>query len=129
MIAAAEGRLTTTQAELDAIATEVAAIAARDQHHGRERARLGRERAVAGAGAAVGTWRDQLGALGELLLVEDPALPAAEALAADRQAQARKKLEEARATRSHTGSARTTIVRKRKRVVLKSSSRPIQWMK
>ena len=107
VIAGAEGRLAATQAELDAIAAEVAAIAARDQHHGRERARLtrGRAAAVADAAAAITTWRDQLGALGELLLVEDPALPAADVLAVDRQAAARKKLEEARATRSQTEAA------------------------
>jgi DNA repair protein SbcC/Rad50 len=107
VIASAAARLATTQGELDEIAARVAAIAARDQHHGREHARLTRDRAtlVAAAASAVTTWRDRLGALGELLLVEDPAVPAAEALAADRQAQARKKLEEARVTRSHTEAA------------------------
>jgi len=107
VIASAAARLATTQGELDEIAARLAAIAARDQHHGREHARLTRDRAtqVAAAASAVTTWRDRLGALGELLLVEDPALPAAEALAADRQAQARKKLEEARVTRSHTEAA------------------------
>ena len=107
VIASAEGRLATTLAELDAIASQVAAITARAQHHGREHARLTRDRAaaVAAAGSAITTWRDRLGALGELLLVDDPALPGAEALAVDRQAQARKKLEEARATRSHTEAA------------------------
>ena len=107
VIASAEGRLATTQAELDAIATQVAAITARDQHDARERARLTRDRAaaVAGTGSAITVWRDQLGALGELLLVDDPGLPAAEALAADRQAQAKKKLEDARMTRSQTEAA------------------------
>jgi len=107
VIASAAGRLAATQGELDEIASQVAAIAARDQHHAREHARLTRDRAtaVAAAASAVATWRDRLGALGELLLVEDPALPAAEALAADRQALARKKLEEARVTRSHTEAA------------------------
>jgi exonuclease SbcC len=107
VIARAEGRLATSQAELDAIAAQVAAIAARDQHHGREHARLTRDRAAAaaGAGAAITAWRAQLGALGELLLVDDPALPTAEALAADRQARAKKQLEDARATRSQTEAA------------------------
>ena len=107
VIARAEDRLATTQGELDAIATQVAAIAARDQHHGREHARLTRDRAaaVASAAAALTTWRDQLGALGELLLVDDPALPAASALALDRQVLARKKLEDARTTRSQTEAA------------------------
>ena len=107
VIASAAGRLATTQGELDEIAARIAAIAARAQHHGREHARLTRDRAtaVSAAASALATWRDRLGALGELLLVEDPALPAAEALAADRQALARKKLEEARVTRSHTEAA------------------------
>jgi exonuclease SbcC len=107
VIASAEGRLAATQAELDAIATHIAAIAAREQHHAREHTRLTRLRGAeeASAASAVATWRDLLGALGELLLVEDPASPAAETLAADRQLSARKKLEDSRATRSQTEAA------------------------
>jgi len=107
VIAAAGARLAATQAELDAIATEVAAIAARHHEHTRGRARLVAQRtAVVGeAASAITAWRDQLGALGELLLAGDPATPAAEALAADRQALAKKALEDARATRSQTEAA------------------------
>jgi exonuclease SbcC len=107
VIAGAADRLAATVAQLDEIATQSAAIAARDAHHARERARLARLRtaAVATASTAIATWRDHLSALGELLLVEDPATPAAEALAADRLALARKALEDARATRSQTEAA------------------------
>ena len=107
VIAAADDRLAGTVAALDGIAAELAAITARDRQRDRDRARLGQLRAaaVASAGGAVTAWRDRLGALGELLLVDDPALPAAEALAADRLALARDKLEAARATRSQTEAA------------------------
>ena len=107
VIANAADRLSATVAEIDAICTLAAAIVAREQHHAREQARLGRERAavVAGLASGVATWRERLGALGELMLVDDPAVDAAEALAADRQAIAKKKLEEARATRHQTEAA------------------------
>lgn len=107
VIAAAAARLDATQAELDAIAAELAGLTARDRQRESERARLTQQRAVvvASAAAAGTTWRDQLGALGELMLVDDPATPAAEALAADRLALARGKLEAARATRSQTEAA------------------------
>ncbi len=107
VIASASDRLAVTTAELEGIAAETAAIAAREQHRVREQARLARERAaaVASATAATATWRDHLGALGELMLVDDPAAGAAEALAADRLAIAKKKLEEARATRHQTEAA------------------------
>jgi exonuclease SbcC len=107
VIAGAEERLAATVAELDTIATQLAEIAAREQHHEREHARHARERTAraASAEAAVATWRDHLGALGELLLVEDPASPAAEDLAADRATLAKKKLEDARMTRSQAEAA------------------------
>ncbi|HEX4419538.1 MAG TPA: AAA family ATPase, partial [Kofleriaceae bacterium] len=107
VIAAAEVRLAATLAELDAIARQAAAIAARDDHRRHDQGRLVRQREAlaASAVARVAAWRDRLGALGELLLVGDPAEPAASALAADRQALARKKLEEARMTRHQTEAA------------------------
>lgn len=107
VIAAAEARRDATQAELDAITSQLAGAAASERQREHEQARLARERAaaVASAASAATTWRDQLGALGELLLVGDPATPAAEALAADRRALATARLEAARATRSQTEAA------------------------
>ncbi|HEY0482869.1 MAG TPA: AAA family ATPase, partial [Kofleriaceae bacterium] len=107
VIAAAAARLDGTHAELDAIAAELAAASLRDRQRDHDRARLAQLRAAAGASAAAAAtaWRDQLGALGELLLVGDPATPAAEALAADRLATARARLEAARVARSHTEAA------------------------
>jgi exonuclease SbcC len=107
VIAGAADRLATTLGELEAIAMQTAAIAARAEHHEREHARLTRQRvaSVASAESAVAVWRDHLGALGELLLVDDPASPKAEALAADRVALAKKQLEAARASRSQTDAA------------------------
>ncbi|HMG54623.1 MAG TPA: AAA family ATPase, partial [Kofleriaceae bacterium] len=107
VIAAAAERLAAVSAELDAIGEELAAITARDRQRDHERARLARQRAAALATAAaqLAIWRDQLGALGELLLVDDPATAPAAALAADRQALARARLEAARLTRSQTEAA------------------------
>jgi DNA repair protein SbcC/Rad50 len=107
VIAAAAERLAGTVAELDAIAAGLAAIDARDRQREREAARLAQLQAsaVASVGAQAVAWRDQLGALGELMLADDPAGTAAEALAADRQALARSKLEAARLTRSQTEAA------------------------
>jgi DNA repair protein SbcC/Rad50 len=107
VIAAAAERLAATVAELDAIAAGRAAITARDRQREREAAQLAQLQAaaVASAAAQAAAWRDQLGALGELMLVEDPATAAAEALAADRQDAARSKLEAARLTRSQTEAA------------------------
>ncbi|HEX3766548.1 MAG TPA: SbcC/MukB-like Walker B domain-containing protein, partial [Kofleriaceae bacterium] len=106
-IAAAAERLAGTMAELDAIAAGLAAITARDRQREREAARLLQlhAAAVASSAAQAATWRDQLGALGELMLVDDPATPEAEALAADRRELARGKLEAARLTRSQTEAA------------------------
>src|SRR5207253_6172723 len=50
-------------------------------------------------------WRELLGSLGELLLVEDPAAPTATTLATDRKAAAAARLEAARVTRSQTEAA------------------------
>lgn len=107
VIAAAGERLAAVNAELDAITEELAAITARDRQRDHERARLAQQRGAALATvAAQGTsWRALLGALGELLLVDDPAAPAAAALAADRRAAAAARLEAARVTRSQTEAA------------------------
>src|SRR5947209_1045368 len=80
---------------------------AREGQRDNERARLVQQRAAAVATAAAqgAIWRDLLGALGELLLVEDPATAAGAALAADRQSIARARLEAARTTRSQTEAA------------------------
>ncbi|HEX3477116.1 MAG TPA: AAA family ATPase, partial [Kofleriaceae bacterium] len=107
VIAAAAERLAATLGELDAIAGGLVAITARDRQREREAVRLAQLQAaaVASAAAQVAAWRAQLGALGELMLVDDPATAAAEALAADRQDAARSKLEAARVTRSQTEAA------------------------
>jgi DNA repair protein SbcC/Rad50 len=107
VITAAAERLAAVNVELDAIAEELAAITARDRQRDHERAGLAqlRARAVATAAAQAVAWRDLLGALGELLLVDDPAAPAAAALAADRKAAAAARLEAARVTRSQTEAA------------------------
>jgi len=107
VIAAAAARLDATRTELEAIASEAAAITARDHQHALGHARLVAQRAaaIAAAAAAATAWRDQLGALGELLLAGDPATPEAEALAADRHAAARKALDDARTMRSQTEAA------------------------
>jgi DNA repair protein SbcC/Rad50 len=107
VIASAVDRLATTLAELEAIAMRTAAIAARAEQREREHGRLTRQRtaAVASAESAVAIWREHLGTLGELLLVDDPASSAAEALAADRLELAKKQLEAARASRSQTDAA------------------------
>src|SRR6185503_5963162 len=80
---------------------------ARDHQRERERGRLVKHRAsvVAAADAAIGTWRAKLAALGELLLEGDPATAAAGMLAADREAAAKKRLEDARAVRHQTEAA------------------------
>jgi exonuclease SbcC len=107
VIAGAVERLGATQAELDAIAGEAAAFAIRDHQRADDRARLAAQRAAAidRATASGAAWQARLGALGELLLVDDPASPAAEDLAADRQALAHSALEQARTTRSQTEAA------------------------
>ena len=102
-----EVRLAEIAAELDAHTQALAAIAARDQQRAREGDRLAERRAAlaAAAGAAGGAWRAKLAALGELLLEGDPATAAAAALAADREAAARKRLEEVRGVRHQTEAA------------------------
>ncbi len=107
VIAAAEARLGASVAALEALGAEAAELAARDEHRRREQARL--TAAITGltasSAALAATWRERLAALGELMLVGEPAEPAAGALAADRLAAAKKKLDEARMTRSQAEAA------------------------
>jgi exonuclease SbcC len=94
-LAAARGR--------DAAATgELAAIAARDAHHRAERARLVARAAALDAARAgqLAAWRDQLAALAELALVDDPDAPAAAGFAAERMVAADAACEAARAERA-----------------------------
>ncbi|MDB4960681.1 MAG: sbcC [Myxococcales bacterium] len=107
VIAAATARLGETVAELDAATATLASLTARAQQRTVELARLAKTRAttVATVADAVGTWSGQLTALGELSLVGDPATAAAEALGLELHAAAKKKLEEARTTRSQTEAA------------------------
>ena len=103
----AEGRLAEVVAKLDASTAALALLDARAQHRRKEQVRLDNHRAtaIASAEGTVGTWREQMTALGELMLIDDPALPAAEALAADREASAKQRLDAARATRHQTEAA------------------------
>ena len=107
VIAAAQASLGEVIAELDATTATLATLAARDQQRERERIRLVSHRAttVASATGAVSTWGEHLAALGELMLVDDPSTEAAERLAADREALAKKRLEEARDIRRQTEAA------------------------
>jgi exonuclease SbcC len=107
MIRGADARLAEAAAEVDAHTAALAALAAREQQRARERDRLTAQGAALAASASTGVaaWRDKLAALGELLLEGDPATAGAEALAADREASARRRLEEARNLRHQTEAA------------------------
>ena len=103
LIADAQGKLAEAIARGDAARATLATLAARDEHRMKERNRLVSCLATAQATskASHARWRDQLAALGELLLVDDPASPAAEQLTTERIEAARAKLESARTARSH----------------------------
>ncbi|HWO22608.1 MAG TPA: AAA family ATPase [Kofleriaceae bacterium] len=103
----AEARLAEVVRELDAHTAALAELAARGHAREREGDRLTRERAAlaAAAVAAAATWRAKLTELGELLLEADPALAGAAALAAERAAAARRRLEEARDVRHQAEAA------------------------
>ncbi|HEU0034118.1 MAG TPA: AAA family ATPase [Kofleriaceae bacterium] len=107
VIAGAQHALDQITSEHDATTTALATLAAREHQRERERARFetSRATAIASAAGAVPTWREHLASLGELLLVDDPASPAAEQLAAEREAIAKKRLEEARDVRRQTEAA------------------------
>jgi exonuclease SbcC len=102
VIGDAKARLAEAVTRGDAALAALATLAARDAHRATERARLIACRATteASTAAAQRRWRESLAALGELLLVDDPASGAAAKLAAERVETAKAKLEAARAARS-----------------------------
>ncbi len=107
VIAAAKHRLDATVAELDTLTATLAHLDARAEHRKLDQVTLVRSRATADAAAAdaVARWSEQLTSLGELSLVRDPLAPGAEAFGLELHAAAKKKLEEAKATRSQTEAA------------------------
>ncbi len=109
-----DGLIGDAQAALgDAIAASeraiaaLATLAAREGQRATEHARLVSCRSTADASTtrAQTSWKSQLAALGELLLVDDPATRAAEQLAHERLETARSKLESARSARSGAEAA------------------------
>ncbi len=98
-------------ARFDQAVAALAILDARALQHAADRARLASTRTAieASVASAVQVWREQLAALGELVLVADPATPAAEELAAERAEVARGKLEAARAARSEAVAASKAI--------------------
>jgi exonuclease SbcC len=102
VIAEAQARLAEAHDQAEAAVARLATLAAREAHREAERARLLACRATADTTAreAQRRWREQLAALGELLLVDDPASEAAQQLAAERVEAARARLEAARTARS-----------------------------
>ena len=107
VIAAAAGKLAEIVDELEVATATLAAIDARAAHRTTQEVLLAKSRAtaVATGDAAVLSWREQLTAIGELSLVGDPSSVAAEALGAELHAAAKKRLEDARTTRSQTEAA------------------------
>jgi exonuclease SbcC len=103
LIADAQAKLADAIARRDASRATLATLAARAEHRLKERNRLMSCLATAQATskACHARWREQLASLGELLLVDDPASPAAEQLTTERIEAARTKLEAARTARSH----------------------------
>lgn len=102
VIGDAQARLAEATQRGEAAVAVLATLSAREAQRGRERARLAACRATAetSIASAKQRWREQLAALGELLLVEDPASDAAQQLAEERLEAARGRLEAARAARS-----------------------------
>jgi len=102
LITDAEARLTEAAARGEAAIALLAHLAARDEQRGVERARLVACRATAEATAVAAqiAWKQQLAALGELLLIEEPASDAARQLVDERVEAARQRLEIARRARS-----------------------------
>ncbi|HEY4238975.1 MAG TPA: AAA family ATPase [Kofleriaceae bacterium] len=99
--------VTATQSLTDARAT----LAAASRQRVLDRARLDRERAasVAAVTAAAVSWIDHLRALGELALVTDPAVPAAQRFAAERLETAERALDAARAAQSASIAAHKAV--------------------
>ncbi len=107
VIAAAKQRLDEIVGELDTITATLAHLEARAEHRKHDQTTLVRSRSTADATAAdaVARWSEQLTALGELSLVRDPLAPGADAYGLELLAAAKKKLDEAKATRSQTEAA------------------------
>ena len=101
LIAGAQARLGEATARGEAALATLATLAAREAHRAKEQARLVacRKTAEASSAATQKRWRELLAALGELLLVDDPANLDAQTLADDRVVAARAKLEAARTAR------------------------------
>jgi exonuclease SbcC len=118
LVASAETKLAEVAAFIDAQVTELAQLDARDRTHAAEAVRLANVRATTDASieAAAKAWRDQLAALGELVLVGDAASPEAERLAAERGDAARGKLDAARAARSQAEAAAKAVAEAQARV-------------
>lgn len=102
LITDAEARLSEAGARGEAAVARIAQLAARDDQRGVDRSRItaARTAAEAAAAAAHAAWRQHLAALGELLLVDDPACDAAHQLVAERIETARNRLDAARRARS-----------------------------
>ena len=102
-----EQRLAETTAALDATHAALAALTARAHERTKDRERLVRHRdtALSSTASDATRWREQLCALGELLLETNPATLEAQRIAAELDASARARLEQARAVFSQTQAA------------------------
>jgi len=118
LVAEAETKRDEAAAYSDALVADLAQLDARDTARAADIARCvhSRETADASIEAAARSWREQLAALGELVLVGDPASPEAERLAAERAEAARAKLEAARAARSQAEAAAKAVAEAQARV-------------
>lgn len=107
LIGSAQASLDEAIALSETAVTTLANLAARQAQRDTEHARLTASRAAAETTSkgAKTSWHAQLSSLGVLLLVEDPATPAAQSLADERLAAARHTLETARATRGQVDAA------------------------
>src|SRR3569623_1699876 len=101
LITDAEARLSEAATRGEAAIARLAHLVARDEQRAIARARLlsARSAAAAAASSAHTAWRLHLAALGELLLVDDPACDAAQQLVAERGETARNRLDTARRAR------------------------------
>ncbi len=102
----------------EAATRAISQLELRLSQHELERVRNASTKATALASAEIHArdWRAQLAALGELILVSDPATAEATQLAAERAAGARAKLETARAIRSAAQAAEKAITEAQARV-------------
>ncbi len=107
VVAAAKARLDEVVAELDRSTQTLAILDARADHRTHEQTALRRSRAtaIASTEAAAARWSEHLTALGELSLVRDPLAAGAEAFGLELHAAAKKKLDDAKTTRSQTEAA------------------------